>query len=326
MEALPEDAVELPEDVSPTKISSFSDSLKSLLRNSLLSATQALSEGMRLCVLLLIIALFGSLCIKNTLQIDLRLIIGVLGMFGAVAGSMHSMIRLAQSTIAQLKDYGSILLPVLSSAMALSGAPATAAGLHGVTVLFSRILMGTMTKYLFPCIYFYLALGAAECAIDRSLFGELRELLGWMVEKSLRIILYTFTGFLSLTGVISGKTDALTLKATKAAISGMVPVVGSILSDASETMLAGAGLVKHSAGLFSLLAILSITLLPFFRIGLQYLLMKLTAACAGAIGLPAHVAYLKLIASAMGYVLAMTGICALLLLVSAICYVQVISI
>ena len=326
IKGLPEEAAEMVEDLTPDASLSFTQAVQNILGQGLSSCTDAISEGLSLCVMILAIVFLCSLCLRPNSHHDIRLCLGAIGLFTAVMGSFRSMIRLAELTVEKLRDYSGLLLPVMSTALAVSGAPGTATALQGVTVLFSRILMGSMIKYLFPCVYFYLMIGAAEAALSNKLLSELRELVGWVVEKSLRIILYSFTAFLSLSGVISGKADALAVKATKAAISGMVPVVGSILSDASETLLAGASLVKHTAGIFGLLAVLAIAVTPFLKIAVQYLLMKCTAACAGTVGLDAHVSYLKHISTAMGYVLAMTGICTLLLLVSGVCYLQVSSV
>ena len=71
------------------------------------------------------------------------------------------------------------------------------------------------------------------------------------------------------------------MKVAKAAISGVVPVVGGIISDASETVLAGAGMLKNTIGVFGTLAILAACAYPFLQLGVQYLLYKLTAFLAG---------------------------------------------
>ena len=74
--------------------------------------------------------------------------------------------------------------------------------------------------------------------------------------------------------MIAGSADAVAIKAAKFAVSGMVPVVGGILSDAAETVLAGAAAVRSTAGVLGLLAILAITAAPFLKLGFQYLLLK----------------------------------------------------
>jgi stage III sporulation protein AE len=209
--------------------------------------------------------------------------------------------------------------------VALSGSPVTAAGLQGLTILFVQLLMRITKHILLPGVYLYLAIAAVEAAIEHQLLSQLRELLSWLFEKMLRMMIYGFTFFLSMTGVISGATDALALKTTKAAVSGMIPVVGSILSDASESLLAGAATAKNTIGVLGMLAVLSISLLPFFQVGIQYLIMKMTAACSGVIGLKPHVSMLKNISTAMGMVTALTGACGILLLISGACCMKVAS-
>ena len=105
----------------------------------------------------------------------------------------------------------------------------------------------------------------------------------------------------------------------------MVPVFCSILSDASETLLASASALKSSMGVFGMLAVLAICLAPFLKIGAQYLLLKGTAAVSGTIGMPQQVKLVKHAATAMGYLLAMTGACALMLLISVVCFLKVVG-
>ena len=65
-------------------------------------------------------------------------------------------------------------------------------------------------------------------------------------------------------------------------LSGVVPVVGSMLSDASETLVVSAGVLRNSIGVFGMLAVLALCAAPFLQTGLTYLVLKLTAAVGGA--------------------------------------------
>ena len=217
------------------------------------------------------------------------------------------------------------LLPVMASAMAMSGGTVSAGALYAGTALFSGLLSRLIARLLLPGVSVYLVVAAAEAALADSLLSELREFVGWLISKSLRVVLFVFTGYLTVTGVISGSADAAAVRATKAAVSGMVPVVGSILSDASETLLASASALKSSMGVFGMLAVLAICLAPFLKIGAQYLLLKGTAAVSGTIGMPQQVKLVKHAATAMGYLLAMTGACALMLLISVVCFLKVVG-
>ena len=104
----------------------------------------------------------------------------------------------------------------------------------------------------------------------------------------------------------------------KAAVSSVVPVVGSIIAEASETVLAGAGMLRSTIGVFGTLVILASCAYPFLQLGIQYLLYKLTAFLAGAVGAPGLGKLIDGLGGAFGLVLGMTGSCAVLLLVSVL--------
>lgn len=66
----------------------------------------------------------------------------------------------------------------------------------------------------------------------------------------------------------------MTVKAAKFTMSSLVPVVGGILSDAAETVLAGAGILKNAVGVFGMLAVLAMCVVPFLQLGIHYLAYK----------------------------------------------------
>ena len=143
-----------------------------------------------------------------------------------------------------------------------------------------------------------------------------------MMLTKAKIILTIFTTYISITGVVSGSTDAAALKATKVTISSVVPVVGGILSDASEAVLVTAGLMKNAAGVYGMIAVLALFLNPFLRIGLQYLLLKATAALGGIFSVKEMSGLAEDFGTAMGLLLAMTGSVCLLLLISLFCFMK----
>jgi stage III sporulation protein AE len=171
-------------------------------------------------------------------------------------------------------------------------------------------------------IYIYICLSVANSALGSDPLGKIRDLMKWIMTWGLKIILYFFTGYIGITGVISGSVDAAAIKAAKLTISGMVPVVGGILSDASEAVLVGAGVVKNGAGIYGMMAILAIVMGPFLQIGIQYLLLKATAAVCGLFGTKSIISLVQDFTSAMGLLLAMTGSSCLLLLISAVCFMK----
>jgi len=135
-------------------------------------------------------------------------------------------------------------------------------------------------------------------------------------------MLYIFTGYISITGIVSGSADAAAVKAVKIAISGIVPVVGNIISDASESILVSAGLMKNTVGIYGFLAVTAVWIGPFLQIGTQYILLKLTAAVSSVITGKNGSVLVRDLSGVMGFLLAMTGAVCLMLLISIVCFMK----
>ena len=144
------------------------------------------------------------------------------------------------------------------------------------------------------------------------------DFIKWGTQSLLTWVLTLFTLYLSLSGVISGTADRAAVKLTRFAISGMVPVVGGILSDATESVLAGAGLLRSAVGTFGTLAVLAFCLMPFLKLGIQYLLYKLAAVLASVLTDSPVAKLVGEIGGAFGLMLGMVGASALVTLISVI--------
>lgn len=247
---------------------------------------------------------------------------GTVAVAALLLQSSNSLIRLAGDTITELTNYGKLLIPVMTTALAAQGGITASAALYAGTVAFTTLLSGLIIRVLLPMVYVYLALITANAAIGEEMLKRLRDTVKQLMVWTLRTILYVFTGFMGITGVVSGTTDAAALKATKLTISGMVPVVGNILSDASEAILVSAGIVKNAAGIYGILAILAVFLGPFLRIGAQYLVLKVTSALCGMFDNKAVNGLVQDYSGALGLLLAMTGAVCLLLLISTVCFLR----
>ena len=142
------------------------------------------------------------------------------------------------------------------------------------------------------------------------------ELLKKAVSWTLGGLLTLFTAYLTVSGTLAGSADAQAVKMAQSALSAAVPVVGSILSDAAESVLAGAGLMRGMVGTLGTLAVAGLCLLPLLRLGCQYALYQAASLVAAAVGPKKLVKLLSMLGDAFGLVLAMTAASALLLLVS----------
>lgn len=315
----PKDAQEL---MSPQS-NNFGEDLWYIIRSAMGKLYPQITRGSAVCLSVIAAAmltsLFGSFpgASKRVTELAGTIVVSCL-----LLSSANTLIHAATETVTALSEYGKLLFPVMTAALAAQGGITSSAAIYTGTAIFDAVLCALISGLLVPMIYVFLALAVANSALGEDLLKKLRDFLKWLISWGLKTILYVFTGYISVTGVVSGVTDQAALKATKLTISGVVPVVGGILSDASEAVLVGAGVVKSAVGVYGLLAVIAIFITPFLQIGVQYLVLKLTAAVCGVFAEKSITGLIADFSAAMGLLLAMTGTVCLLLLISTVCFMK----
>ena len=248
----------------------------------------------------------------------LAAVVGAMAVAAIAITDANSLIGMGREALEHMQAFSKLLLPAVAAAAAAAGSPGGAAARHLATMLFSDVLITVITSLLLPLLYLYMAACVGHAALGNEGLKRVASAIKWAVTAALCAILLIFVGYLTVSGAVAGTADAAAVKAAKFAMSSVVPVVGGILSDAAETVLAGAGILKNVVGVFGMLVVLGICLVPFLQLGIHYLAYKFTAALSAA-GSGGRVAGLiDQIGGAFGLVLGMTGSCALLLLISMV--------
>ncbi len=311
------------EEVFPEDPASFTDGIAEILSDCEAFFRPAMLDCVDYCVKILAIVMLasifsgGSKATSQSVTMAATLSIAVL-----LLTPTNNLIYLGRDTIQELTDYGKLLLPVMATALAAQGATSSSAALYAGTACLNAVLSSIITAVLIPLIYIYLVLSTACSVLEEDMLKKTKDFAKWLLTWCLKIILYIFTGYMTITGVISGAVDASAMKATKITISGVVPVVGGIISDASEAILLSAGIMKNSAGIYGILALVSILIGPFVKIGVQYLVLKVTGGLCQVFSSPKCSQLILDFTGAMGYILAMTGTVCLLQLISTVCFMR----
>ena len=243
---------------------------------------------------------------------------GALAITALTMTDMAAMIGLGRETIGKMEVFSQSILPVMAVLTAATGSVTGAAVRQGATVLFSQLLIMVLDKLIIPLVYGYVAVSCAYAAVDNPGLGKLAGVLKGIATFLLTALLVMFVGYLTATGAVAGSVDASAIKAAKLAISRAIPVVGGVLADASETVLAGAGALRGTVGVAGMLVVLAICLSPFLQLALQYLVYKGAAVLCATVAQPRLSRLIDAIGGAFGIVLGMTGASALVLLVSIV--------
>lgn len=320
------DAPEQAESFMPSDPTSFATGLTELLGRTVSALDPQLKQACRIGIALTAAAMILSVVqAVSAAGKTVTNLAGTAVVAAILLSTTGSMIHLGAATVASISDYGKLLIPVMASALAAQGGVTSAPVLYAGTALFNSLLITAMEKLILPGIWLYLAFSIASLATGEDLLKKFADLVKGLISWGLKLLLMVFTTYLGISGVVSGTTDAVTLKAARVTMSSFVPVVGGILSDASEAVLVSAQLMKNTAGVYGIFAVLAIFLHPFLKIGVHYLILRLTAAVCSVFTSKELSELMDRITTAMALVLGMTAAGCVMTLVSTICFMKGVS-
>ena len=186
-------------------------------------------------------------------------------------------------------------------------------------------MMDLSERIISPLLYSFFALSVSAAFFDHPLF---RGILQFMKKGATILLIGTsllFSVFLSLTGIVSGSTDAAAVKTARTLISAVVPVVGRVMSDAADSVIAAAAVVKNSAGIFGLVSVTAICISPFVSLAVKKILFSLASAAADMTAGARVSKLLADISSLMGLLLAQLASFGLMLFFSIVCAIRSVS-
>lgn len=307
----------------PAQSSGFGADIWYVLRTALLQALPQLRQCAALCLCVVAVMLLLSVIrgFAGTGKGAAELA-GVVMLSTLLLSQAEEMVSAGVETVETLAGYTTLLLPPLAATLAAQGGTTSSGALYTLSASLSTLAGVGVKQLVAPAVYVFLVLAVIAAACGEETLCRLRDLVKKAAGMTLKTLLWGYTAFLSLTGLITGAADQAAVKATKMTISGAVPVVGGILSDASETILVSAGMVKNSVGIYGLVAVVAICAGPVLSIGLQYGLVKATAAVCAMFAGKKQVTVLADFAAAMALLLAMTVTVGLLLLFSILSFLK----
>jgi len=251
-------------------------------------------------------------------------LVGVLAIAIVAIGSSGAFLGLGSNTLRELEHFSKTLLPTMAAAGAASGAVTSAAVKSAGTILFLDLLLTVSARVVMPLIYAYIAASIGSAALGGDGLKSAANLLKWVTGVLITTIMIAFVGYITVTGIVSGSADVVTTRVAKTTISTVLPVVGGIVADAAETVLAGAAMVKNAIGVIGLLVVLAVCLIPILQLGAHYLMFKAAAGVSGAVTDQRIGGLIGNLGTAFGMIMGLTGAGAMMLFFSIISMMRVV--
>lgn len=269
----------------------------------------------RLTALTFLCAFACSLCEGEKARAMIELC-GVSAAAALLVGGMDSLVAQTTGAVYRLSDYSKAALPAVYAAAAAGGGVNAAAVGYAGACLALDVMMSLSQKAVLPLIYANLSLTLADVTFPNPMLAAMGRLTKWAAKTILTWSTLAFTAWLGVSGLISAKADAAALKAARSVISGTLPVVGGILSDASAAVLSAASVVLGCMGAFGLVAVCAMCLGPFALLSVKGMLFKAVAAAAESVHSPRLQRLFAGIGGVVGLLMGLLGANALMLFLS----------
>ncbi len=242
-----------------------------------------------------------------------------------LSASVEGIISQSISAINQLSDYSRAAMPAIFTAAAACGAVGSASVKYAAACFAIEIFMSIARDIIIPLIYAYLAVSLSASIFDNSVLKSASSLCKNLAVYLMTGICIVFSGYIGISGLIAGSTDAMAVKTAKTVISNSLPVVGGIISDAASVVLASASIIKNTAGVFCLIAVCALCIGPFAVLSVKAFLYKAVSSATEMLPGNKMSALLKSIGSTMSMLLGLIGSCGIMLFISIMSGIKVIN-
>ena len=192
--------------------------------------------------------------------------------------NFSSIITEMKTAVQNLTGFANSLIPLMIALMITTGNVVSSGMLQPILLLLVTFISNFMTNILIPIALVATALGIISKISDQAQVGKLSKFLNSSMVWILGTVLTLFVSVTSLEGGLTSSIDGVTAKAAKTAISSVVPVVGSILGDAVNTIMGCSNIIKNAVGVVGIIVIIAICIRPIVQLAALTITYYLGAA------------------------------------------------
>ena len=207
-------------------------------------------------------------------------------------------------------------IPVFVALSTASGHPASAVVFQGLLLTVSQVVSQIAAKGFVPMVDMYLAfcvVGAISPGVD---IGSIATFMRKIVSFAMILCMTVFTGILTVQSVISQASDNVAAKTAKFVVGSAVPVIGSAVSDAVNTVMSCANLLRSTTGVLSLIVFIVVFLPPVLDCLMWMLVADVSIIFADMLGVGQASGLLKAVSEALRLLTALVFSAALAMIIS----------
>lgn len=238
--------------------------------------------------------------------------VAVLGAGGILLPSLLALLDTVGQTVDAATVFLTAFAPVFAAILAVGGRTAGAVA-YQATLLGASGLFGWLIRlWVFPLLSVSLAFGCVGTVTDDFGLDRISGGLHKAVLWALGLFSAVFSGVLSIQQMVTAAGDSVGVRVARFSLSGFVPVVGNLLSEAYTTVMGCAGLLRSVVGAFGLVAVVLMLAPPLVNCVCWSVALHLASGVAALFGLRSIERLCTVAAGAVRVLIALLAVFALL--------------
>ena len=176
------------------------------------------------------------------------------------------------------------LLPVLVPLLIAMGGFASGGILNPLIVTAITIFNSIIQRFIMPAIYISCIFILVNSLSEKDYVKKLALLIRGAAVSLMGLSVTLFSGLTMIQGVITKTADGMLAKTAKYSVDNFVPIVGSFAADSLDLIISCTAIIKNGIGIFGLLIILTLLIVPLIKILAVALVFKISAVVIEPIG------------------------------------------
>ncbi len=196
---------------------------------------------------------------------------------GMIINGLNECMELAKTVVSDQVVFMKAAVPVYSALIMSTGNVAVSVGMEPIFLYFIQLISSLLEKFVLPLVFWITILNMVNCITEKFSIKKLIDFVKQVIRWGLGILMTFFVGILGLSGFTASTADGLGVKALKFAIGNFVPVVGGLLSDSVNTVLASTTVLKNAMGTVGIIVLIFMCAMPIIKMLALILVYKLAA-------------------------------------------------
>lgn len=187
-------------------------------------------------------------------------------------------------TIGQIGQWMELITPVLTILLVGLGGAVTSGIFQPMTLLLSGGIIQTIAYLVLPLTMASTAATVISHFAPKDMISKLPKLLFSLTKWTIGIVMTVFLAVMAIKGLSAASADGISLRTARYAAGSAIPVVGTMVADTMDTLIACSALVKNSIGTTGVLILFLIAALPVVKIFLLMVTLRLCSTVAQPLG------------------------------------------